>query len=387
MSVSSKLLSSIPESYFGKTMGRKLEVGDKPLINTAVGIPDQQVDRTVLKALQDAIVNPDNHRYGVFRGKEALKKEIQKFYKDVYDVSLEDDEICILYGTKNGLVHIPTCVIEPGEGVLLPNPGYTDYLAGVKLARGLHYELPLHPENHYLPDFDNIDKAQLNNTKLIYLNYPSNPTGAVATQAFFDNTIMRFKDTETKIVHDFAYAAFGFNGKNPSILASPHAKEVAVEIYSLSKGFNMSGVRVGFAVGNKEIVSALNYFQDHTQVGMWGVVQDAAKAALELGEPYLESQNNIFKARRDKVTAYLKQLQIPFEPMDGGIFLWVRVPDGFDGEAYTDYLLKQESILVTPGIPFGSRGKNYIRISLAIDDVLIDELLERLKNTKELYIK
>lgn len=119
MSVSSKLLSSIPESYFGKTMGRKLEVGDKPLINTAVGIPDQQVDRKVLNALQDAIVNPDNHRYGVFRGKEALKKEIQKFYKDVYDVSLEDDEICILYGTKNGLVHIPACVIEPGEGVLL----------------------------------------------------------------------------------------------------------------------------------------------------------------------------------------------------------------------------------------------------------------------------
>ncbi|TDM27608.1 aminotransferase class I/II-fold pyridoxal phosphate-dependent enzyme [Macrococcoides caseolyticum] len=387
MSVSSKLLNSIPESYFGKTMGRKLEVGDKPLINTAVGIPDQPVDRKVLNALQDAIVDPDNHRYGVFRGKETLKKEIQKFYKDIYDVSLEDDEVCILYGTKNGLVHIPACVIEPGEGVLLPNPGYTDYLAGVKLARGLHYDLSLHPEDHYLPDFDNIDKAQLNNTKLIYLNYPSNPTGAVATQAFFDDTIMRFKDTETKIVHDFAYAAFGFNGKNPSILASPHGKEVAVEIYSLSKGFNMSGVRVGFAVGNKEIMSALNYFQDHTQVGMWGVVQDAAIAALELGEPYLEFQNNIFKARRDKVTAYLKEKEIPFEPMNGGIFLWIKVPDGFDGESYTDYLLKQESILVTPGIPFGSRGKNYIRISLAIDDVLINELLERLKNTKKLYIK
>lgn len=331
MSVSSKLLNSIPESYFGKTMGRKLEVGDKPLINTAVGIPDQPVDPKVLNALQDAIIDPDNHRYGVFRGKETLKKEIQKFYKDIYDVSLEDDEVCILYGTKNGLVHIPACVIEPGEGVLLPNPGYTDYLAGVKLARGLHYDLPLHPEDYYLPDFDNIDKAQLNNTKLIYLNYPSNPTGAVATQAFFDDTIMRFKDTETKIVHDFAYAAFGFNGKNPSILASPHGKEVAVEIYSLSKGFNMSGVRVGFAVGNKEIVSALNYFQDHTQVGMWGVVQDAAIAALELGEPYLESQNNIFKARRDKVTAYLKQYEIPFEPMNGGIFLWIKVPDGFEG--------------------------------------------------------
>ncbi|TDM12476.1 aminotransferase class I/II-fold pyridoxal phosphate-dependent enzyme [Macrococcus bovicus] len=382
----SKLLDSIPESYFGKTMGRKLDIGSKPLINTAVGIPDQKVPAEVLETVQSAVQEPANNKYGVFRGKEALKEAIQKFYLDTYGVELDkDEEICILYGTKNGLVNLPLCVIEPGEGVLLPNPGYTDYLAGVKLARGTVYELPLLPANHYWPDFDALDSAVLADTRLIYLNYPSNPTGAVATRAGFDAVVRRFRGTQTKIVHDFAYAAFGFDAKNPSILQSPGAKDVAVEIYSLSKGFNMSGVRIGFAVGNKDIIGALNYYQDHTQVGMWGVVQEAAVSALKLGEPFLETQNAIFRKRRDQVTDFLTETGIPFEPMQGGIFLWLRIPPGYKSEEYVDYLLKTQSILTTPGLPFGSNGDDYIRISLAISDEEIEELLIRLKETAGLY--
>ncbi|WP_414054426.1 aminotransferase class I/II-fold pyridoxal phosphate-dependent enzyme [Macrococcus equi] len=381
-----EVLASIPESYFGKTMGRKLEVGTKPLINMAVGIPDKPVPESVIDALIKGIQDPQNNKYGVFRGKDTLKKTIKKFYKDIYDVELDQDkEICILYGTKSGLVHLPTCVIEPGDGVLLPNPGYTDYLAGVKLAHGEHYELKLFPENNYLPDFNQVDSEELENTKLIYLNYPSNPTGAVATKAFFDATIERFRNTNTKIVHDFAYAAFGFDAKNPSILQSEGAKDIAVEIYSLSKGFNMSGVRVGFAVGNAEIIENLNYYQDHTQVGMWGAVQDGAVAALELGESFLDEQNELFRKRRDKVTAALIEAQIPFEPMQGGIFLWVKVPAEFNSEEYVDFLLKSQSILVTPGIPFGSLGDNYIRVSLAVEDAQLDEFIERIKETHVLY--
>ncbi|WP_414045130.1 aminotransferase class I/II-fold pyridoxal phosphate-dependent enzyme [Macrococcus equi] len=381
-----EVLASIPESYFGKTMGRKLEIGTKPLINMAVGIPDKPVPESVIDALIKGIQDPQNNKYGVFRGKDTLKKTIKKFYKDIYDVELDQDkEICILYGTKSGLVHLPTCVIEPGDGVLLPNPGYTDYLAGVKLAHGEHYELKLFPENNYLPDFNQVDSEELENTKLIYLNYPSNPTGAVATKAFFDATIERFRNTNTKIVHDFAYAAFGFDAKNPSILQSEGAKDIAVEIYSLSKGFNMSGVRVGFAVGNAEIIENLNYYQDHTQVGMWGAVQDGAVAALELGESFLDEQNELFRKRRDKVTAALIEAQIPFEPMQGGIFLWVKVPAEFNSEEYVDFLLKSQSILVTPGIPFGSLGDNYIRVSLAVEDAQLDEFIERIKETHVLY--
>ncbi|MCE4956445.1 aminotransferase class I/II-fold pyridoxal phosphate-dependent enzyme [Macrococcoides caseolyticum] len=381
-----KVLQSIPESYFGKTMGRKLEVGTKPLINMAVGIPDKPVPDTVLQALTESIQNPKNNKYGVFRGKATLKSAIKTFYKEVYDVELDPDkEICILYGTKSGLVHLPTCVIEPGEGVLLPNPGYTDYLAGVKLARGEHYELKLYPENNYLPDFDQVVHETLENTKLIYLNYPSNPTGAVATRAFFDETIERFAGTDTRIVHDFAYAAFGFDSKNPSILQSPGAKDIAIEIYSLSKGFNMSGVRVGFAVGNAEIIENLNYYQDHTQVGMWGAIQDGATAALNLGETFLNEQSELFRKRRDKVCAALKQADIPFHPMQGGIFLWVKVPPEFKSESYVDFLLKSQSILVTPGIPFGSLGDDYIRVSLAVEDAALDEFIQRIVETNVLY--
>ncbi|GGB08102.1 aminotransferase class I/II-fold pyridoxal phosphate-dependent enzyme [Macrococcus hajekii] len=374
-----EILNTIPDSYFGKTMGRKLEIGKKPLINMAVGIPDKPAPDEVITAMQQAVADPANNKYGVFRGKETFKTAIQQFYKETYNVDLDkDEEICILYGTKNGLVHLPLCTIEPGDGVLLPDPGYTDYLAGVLLARGEHYTLPLYEEKGYLPDFDDVPAEKLDNTKLIYLNYPSNPTGAVATRAFFDATVDRFKETKTRIVHDFAYAAFGFNHENPSILQSPGAKEVAVEIYSLSKGFNMSGFRVGFAVGNKEMIAGLNKLQDHTQVGMWGALQDASTAALKLGQPFLDEQNELFRARRDKVVAVLKENNIPFSPLDGGIFLWLKTPQGYDGESFVTYLLKEQSVLVTPGIPFGERGRHYVRVSLAVDDSLLDAFLERL---------
>lgn len=380
------ILNEIPDSYFGKTMGRKLEIGEKPLINMAVGIPDKPAPVEVIAAMQQAITDPTNNKYGVFRGKEAFRSAIQTFYKETYGVELnKDEEICILYGTKNGLVHLPLCTINPGDGVLLPDPGYTDYLAGVILARGEHYDLPLYEEKHYLPDFDDVDAAELARTKLIYLNYPSNPTGAVATRAFFDAAVERFRGTETKIVHDFAYAAFGFNQKNPSILQSPGAKDVAVEIYSLSKGFNMSGFRVGFAVGNKEMIAGLNKLQDHTQVGMWGALQDASIAALELGQPFLDEQNELFRKRRNKVMGILTENAIPFSPLEGGIFLWLKTPEGYDGEAFVDYLLQEQSLLVTPGIPFGERGRNYVRVSLAVEDSLLDTFLERLLEEKDLY--
>lgn len=209
-----------------------------------------------------------------------FKQAIVDFYQRQYDVTLDkEDEVCILYGTKNGLVAVPTCVINPGDYVLLPDPGYTDYLAGVLLADGKPVPLNLEPP-HYLPDWSKVDSQIIDKTKLIYLTYPNNPTGSTATKEVFDEAIAKFKDTDTKIVHDFAYGAFGFDAKNPSILASENGKDVAIEIYSLSKGYNMSGFRVGFAVGNKDMIQALKKYQTHTNAGMFGALQDAAIYAL-----------------------------------------------------------------------------------------------------------
>ncbi|MBW0764997.1 MULTISPECIES: aminotransferase class I/II-fold pyridoxal phosphate-dependent enzyme [Mammaliicoccus] len=382
----SKLLSEIPDSYFGKTMGRKVEHGPLPLINMAVGIPDGETPKVIVDEFINAIQKTENQKYGAFHGKDAFKQAIVDFYKRHYDVTLDkEEEVCILFGTKNGLVELPLCVVEPDDYVLLPNPGYTDYLAGVLLARAKPYSLELTSENHYLPIWDNVEDEIIDKTKLIYLTYPNNPTGSVASKQFFDDTINRFKNSQTNIVHDFAYSAFGFDKKNPSILQSEGAKDTAIEVYSLSKGYNMSGYRVGFAVGNKEMIAALKKYQTHTHAGMFGALQDASTVALNECDDFLIKQNEIFKNRRNKFEASLREANLPFEPMKGGIFLWLQTPPNYDGEVFVEYLLKEQSILVAPGIPFGDNGKNYVRISLALSDSALSEGASRLQELAHLY--
>jgi len=382
-----ELLKSVPESYFASvsTLNEDLEIGGKPLINLAVGVPDGSAPESVKEAVKNAVEITDNHKYPGFRGRPSFKAAIINFYKRHYDVDLKDENIAILYGTKSALVQFPMIFIEPGEGVFLPNPGYADYAAGVSLAKGVEYDLPLLKENDYLPDYDALDQEELDNTKLIYLNYPSNPLGSVASKKFFDETINRFKDTDIKIVHDFAYAGFGFEGKHPSILESDPDLSTAMEIYSFSKSYNMSGFRAGFAVGNKEMIEAVNLYQDHTQTGMWGVLQEAAADALNREDDFLIAQRDIFKKRKDMVLKELSEADIPIEPIEGGIFGWIKVPDEFNGESFVKYLLKEESILATPGIPFGSRGRNFIRISMAIEDEHLKECVERLKGIGYLW--
>ncbi|WP_409327618.1 aminotransferase class I/II-fold pyridoxal phosphate-dependent enzyme [Staphylococcus pseudoxylosus] len=384
MAISDRL-AQIPDSYFAKTMGQKVEHGPLPLINMAVGIPDGETPKGIIDCFADALRQPDNQKYVAFHGKDSFKQAIVDFYQRQFQVALDkEDEVCILYGTKNGLVGLPTCIVNPGENVLLPDPGYTDYKAGVLLADAQPQPLVLEPP-YYLPQWDKISEEILLNTRLVYLTYPNNPTGSVATKSIFEEAVERFKGTKTKIVHDFAYSAFGFDAKNPSILQAEGAKDLAIEIFSLSKGYNMSGFRVGFAVGNKDIIQALKKYQSHTHAGMFGALQDAATYALNNYDDFLDEQNLTFKRRRDEFEAKLQQANIPFEPMKGGIFLWLRTPKNFDGESFVDYLLQEQSILVAPGIPFGEHGKHYVRISLALDDASLLEAAERIQSLKHLY--
>lgn len=384
MMISNKL-AGIPDSYFGKTMGRKIEHGPLPLINMAVGIPDGPTPQGIINHFAEALQIPENQKYGAFHGKESFKQAIVDFYQRQYDVTLDkEEEVCILYGTKNGLVAVPTCVINPGDYVLLPDPGYTDYLAGVLLADGKPVPLNLEPP-HYLPDWSQVDSQVLEKTKLIYLTYPNNPTGSTATKEVFDEAIARFKGTDTKIVHDFAYGAFGFDAKNPSILSSENGKDVAIEIYSLSKGYNMSGFRVGFAVGNKDMIQALKKYQTHTNAGMFGALQDAAVYALNNYDDFLEEQSNVFKARRDRFEGMLTKAHLPFVHAKGGIYVWLKTPPGYDSEQFEQFLVKEKSILVAPGKPFGENGNHYVRISLALDNQQLDEAATRLTDLAYLY--
>lgn len=382
--MSSKLLKALSPSYFSSMMNETLETGSKPLLNFAVGIPDGKTPKVITDAVKTAIDKEENQKYGAFRGKPELKESIRKFYKRTYGVTLEDDNIAILFGTKNALVNFPLAHVDPGAGIMLPNPGYADYITAVELAGARLIDMPLLKENNYLPDFDALSD-ELEDTDLIYLNYPSNPLGAAADQTFFDDVIKRFKGSKTEIVHDFAYAAFGYNEKHPSILTSDPNFDTAIEIYSLSKGFNMSGYRIGFAAGNKDMIESINKFQDHTNAGVFGVTQDAAIAALDNADELIPAQNEIFNRRKAFISDALTDLNIPLEPIEGGIFGWIKVPDGFNGESFTKYLLKEQSILVTPGKPFGSRAEDYIRISLAVDDQDLTAFTKRLAEIKNLW--
>lgn len=382
--MSSKLLNALSPSYFSSMMNETLETGSKPLLNFAVGIPDGKTPKVITDAVKTAIDKEENQKYGAFRGKPELKESIRKFYKRTYGVTLEDDNIAILFGTKNALVNFPLAHVDPGAGIMLPNPGYADYITAVELAGARLIDMPLLKENNYLPDFDALSD-ELEDTDLIYLNYPSNPLGAAADQTFFDDVIKRFKGSKTEIVHDFAYAAFGYNEKHPSILTSDPNFDTAIEIYSLSKGFNMSGYRIGFAAGNKDMIESINKFQDHTNAGVFGVTQDAAIAALDNADELIPAQNEIFNRRKTFISDALADLNIPLEPIEGGIFGWIKVPDGFNGESFTKYLLKEQSILVTPGKPFGSRAEDYIRISLAVDDQDLTAFTKRLAEIKNLW--
>ncbi|UIK48813.1 aminotransferase class I/II-fold pyridoxal phosphate-dependent enzyme [Staphylococcus pettenkoferi] len=381
----SRRLARVPDSYFGKTMGQEVKHGPLPLINMAVGVPDGETPPGILDTFAEALYQPENQKYGAFHGKATFKQAIVQFYKRHYDVDLDpEEEVCILYGTKNGLVGLATSIVNPGENVLLPDPGYTDYLAGVLLADAIPVPLQLDPP-YYLPDWTRVPSDIMSNTKLVYLTYPNNPTGSVATLETFEEAVQLFKNTPTRIVHDFAYSAFGFDAPNPSILQVEDAKDVAIEIFSLSKGFNMSGFRVGFAVGNKTMIAALKKYQTHMHAGMFGALQDAATYALNHCDDFLVEQNAKFKRRRDAVEQKLRENGIPFEPMKGGIFIWLPTPQGYDGETFVQYLLQEQSILVAPGIPFGENGRHYIRVSLALEDAQLDEAMERLSSLALLY--
>lgn len=382
--MASERLNSLSPSYFSSMMNAELEVGDKPLLNLAVGIPDGRTPKVITDAVKTAIDKEENQKYGAFRGKPELKDSIKRFYKRTYDVDLKDENIAILFGTKNALVNFPQAHVNPGAGIMLPNPGYADYITAVELAQAKLIDMPLLKENSYLPDFDSLE-TELRETELIYLNYPSNPVGAAADKSFFDDVIQRFKGSKTQVVHDFAYSAFGFNGPHPSILTSDPDFEVSMEIYSLSKGFNMSGYRIGFAAGNTEMIESINRFQDHTNAGVFGVTQDAAIAALDNADTLIPAQNEIFKKRKDFINEALLALNVPIEPIKGGIFGWIKVPPGFNGESFVTYLLKEQSILATPGKPFGSLAEDYIRISLAVRDEDLKTFVQRLGEIKELY--
>ena len=380
----SKLLENLPKQFFASLVMKVNESikNGHDVINLGQGNPDQPTPKHTIKALQNSVENPITHKYSPFRGISSLKQAIVDFYKREYDVDLDpEEEVAILFGGKAGLVELPLCLCDEGDTILVPDPGYPDYLSGIALSKTVPYTLPLIEENHFLPDYQKIPQKVLDASKILFINYPNNPTGAVATSEFFEETVQLAKNNQITVCHDFAYGAFGFDGKKPiSFLQTPGSKDCGIEIYTLSKTYNMAGWRVGFAVGNKEVVSAINLLQDHLYVSLFPAIQEAAAAALTESQDSVKELLSLYEERRNIFINGCREIGWNVTAPAGSFFAWLKVPNGFTSSEFADLLLEKAHIAVAPGNGFGEFGEGYVRVGLLTDTSRLEEAISRLKN-------
>jgi L-glutamine---4-(methylsulfanyl)-2-oxobutanoate aminotransferase len=382
----SEILNKLPKQFFAslvkKVSGYVAQGYD--VINLGQGNPDQPTPSHVVKKLQEAAANPMNHKYSPFQGYNYLKEAAAKFYQREYGVEIDPaSEVAILFGGKAGLVEIPQCLLNPGDTILVPDPGYPDYWSGVALAQAQMVTMPLLEENDFLPDFDTLDSMLLDKAKLMFLNYPNNPTGATATSEFFSKTVELAKQHDICVVHDFAYGAIGFDGQKPlSFMQTNGAKDIGIEIYTLSKTYNMAGWRVGFAVGNKSVIAALELLQDHLYVSLFGAVQEAAAEALTASQDCVKELNALYESRRNVLINGLQSIGWKVQAPKGSFFAWLKVPQGYTSEEFADFLLEKAQIAVAPGIGFGEFGEGYVRVGLLTSEERMEEAVERIKALK-----
>jgi aminotransferase len=378
----SELLNSLPKQFFASLVKKVSEYVEQgfDVINLGQGNPDLPTPGHIVEKLQEAAENPINHKYSPFQGFRYLKQAVADFYRREYGVTINPDkEVAILFGGKAGLVEIPQCLLNPGDTALVPDPGYPDYLSGVALARAKIEIMPLREKNNFLPDYNELSMDALAKAKLMFLNYPNNPTGATATEEFFAETVELARQNDICVVHDFAYGAIGFDGEKPvSFLQTSGAKEVGIEIYTLSKTYNMAGWRVGFAIGNESVISSIELLQDHQYVSLFGAVQEAAAAALTESQECVRGLNQTYEQRRNVLIDGLQSIGWNVTAPKGSFFAWLKVPGRLSSEQFADILLEQAHIMVAPGIGFGEFGEGYVRVGLLTSEERFTEAVRRI---------
>lgn len=379
----SDALNRLPEQFFAKLAKKAASYAEqgRDIINLGQGNPDQPTPEHVVKALQDAAENPRYHKYSPFQGFGFLKEAVATFYEREHGVQLDPEhEVAVLFGGKTGLVEISQCLLNEGDIALVPDPGYPDYLSGVAMANAKMERMPLLETNHFLPDYQSLSDDIRSQAKLMFLNYPNNPTAGVANKSFFQETVELANEHDICVCHDFAYGAIGFDGEKPiSFLETPGAKDVGIEIYTMSKTYNMAGWRVAFAVGNRSVVKALELLQDHFYVSLFGAIQEAASEALLGSQDCVNELVSTYESRRNMLIEGLQGIGWDVQSPKGSFFAWLPVPEGFTSETFADYLLEEASIIVAPGIGFGTNGEGYIRVGLLETTSRITEAIERIK--------
>ena len=378
-------LSGIEEYYFSTKLRQidEMNKAGKQVINLGIGSPDLPPHPDVIKTLQEESARPGNHGYQNYKGSPILRNAISKWYKTWYRVDLDPaTEILPLIGSKEGIMHICMTFINEGDIILIPNPGYPTYKSAATIAGANVQAYTLTKENNWFPDFEELEKLDMEKVRLMFVNYPQMPTGQLPSEQVFESLIAFAKKHQILICHDNPYS-FILNDKPLSLLSFDGAKDVVIELNSLSKSHNMAGWRIGMLCGSKERIEEVLRFKSNMDSGMFLPMQLAAAKALELGQEWHDSVNAIYKKRRKLVFDLLQLLDCGYDEGQGGLFVWAQIPGKYkDGYELTDKVLNNSNVFITPGGIFGKAGDQYIRVSLCATEEKISEAIIRIKNTK-----
>jgi len=381
--IQAQRLKQLPPYLFAQIDRMKQEVKAKgvDIIDLGIGDPDRPTPPHIIERLQKAAADAENHRYPSYEGMLSFRQAVAAWYGKRFQVELNpQDEVVSLIGSKEGIAHIPLAFVNPGERVLVPSPGYPVYKTSTIFAGGIPEIMPLRRENGFLPDFSAIPEKIFKETRLMFLNYPNNPTSAVAEKSFFAEAVALAKKHNIIICHDAAYSEVAFDGYRPqSFLEVAGAREVAVEFHSLSKTYNMTGWRIGFAVGNKNIVSGLGKIKTNIDSGIFQAVQWSGVEALAGDQRVADAMKGVYQERRDVLVAGLMSAGLDFDVPKATFYVWVCVPKGYTSSACTIHLLEKAGIVTTPGSGFGEEGEGYIRFALTVEKERLKEAVERIK--------
>jgi L-glutamine---4-(methylsulfanyl)-2-oxobutanoate aminotransferase len=370
-------LERLPDQYFAGLLARVAAAardGGEPVIDLGRGNPDTPPADAVIGRLVEAACDLDQHGYAPFSGLPQLKQAIAERYEHLYGVTLDPErEVAVVPGTKSAIAELVLCLAHEGDEVLVPDPGYPDYASGIALAGAHRMPLPLDPHADFAPAFDGLRPSS---AAAVFLNYPSNPCAVVAPPGAFAAAVEFAERTGAILVHDFAYGDLVFDGRRPqSLLATPGARDVAVELFTMSKSYGMAGWRLGFVLGNAEVVARLEELQDHLRAGIFMPIQHAAITALRYAQEDVQARRALYEARRDRVLAALADTRIAPPRCEGSYYVWLELPHGVSAQS----LLVEHRIALAPGEGFGANGRGWARLSVSVADDLLDLGVARLR--------
>lgn len=379
----SERLEKIPPYLFAE-IDRKIDEAKAKgidIISLGIGDPDKPTLQPVVDEMHKAIDNPKNHDYPPYNGTAEFRKAASDWMKKRFGVDVDPDkEVLANIGSKEAIAHVFFAFVDKGDYTLVPDPGYPVYKNATIFAGGTPYAMPLLEENGYLPDFDKIPEDIAKKSKIMFLNYPNNPTGAVADLDFFKKAVDFCKKYDILLCHDMAYCEMTYDGYvAPSILQVEGAKDIAIEFYSHSKSYNMTGWRVGFVAGNADAIKALGTIKNNIDSGTFKAIQQAAVAAFNIDKKYIDELNNMYQQRRDAMEEGLKELGWNLKPSKATFYLWLPVPKGMTSEEFVTLMLEKAHLVVPPGNGYGRYGEGYFRIALTKDVQTIKECIRRMK--------